>query len=199
MSPERMPEPREEAALLRTIRTEGASTVGRKAADELLRPYQRRVYLWCFRYVADHERALDLAQDVFLRALRGLAHFEGRSNFSLWLFAITRNRCLTAVQKPEPIVDTEVDLALLGHDHSGPDQQLEDREGEQALLELIERSLDPIERRAIWMRCIERMSVEAITEILEIHDRSGARGVLQRARRKLRAAMDTRRHGEETS
>lgn len=196
-SPERIREAHEEAALIRTVRAEGASALGRRAADQLLRPYQRRVYLWCYRYVSNHERALDLAQDVFVRALRGLKSFEGRSDFSLWLFAIARNRCLSAIRRPEPIADVDLDDLLIGDESSTPDRAFEDREAEERVLALIRRTLDPLEQKAVWMRCMERMSVDAITEILAVEEKSGARGVLQRARRKLKAALDAEGRAEE--
>ncbi len=189
----------EEAELIRTVRSEGASALGRRAADRLLRPYQRLVYLWCYRYAGDHDQALDLAQDVFIRALRGLASFEGRSSFSLWLFAIARNRCLSAVRRPEPVDDVDLeDLFVYGAD-SNPGQQLEEREAEEKLLALIRRTLDPTEQKAVWMRCVERMPVDAITDVLGIEDKSGARGLLQRARRKLRAARNGEAREEEGS
>jgi DNA-directed RNA polymerase specialized sigma24 family protein len=55
---------------------------------------------------------------------------------------------------------------------------------------LIRRTLDELEQRALWMRCVERLSIDEITEKMGIADRSGARALLQRARRKLARAMD---------
>ncbi len=45
-----------------------AGARSRAAASELFGRYQRRVYLWCHRYVRDHERALEMTQEVFMRA-----------------------------------------------------------------------------------------------------------------------------------
>lgn len=198
-SPERIRDTRDEAALIRTIRAEGASALGRRAANELLLPYQRPVYLWCYRYVNNHEQALDLAQDVFMRALRSISSFKGHSDFSLWLFVIVRNCCLSAIRRADPVVDAEIDFDefFAEGEHSNPGRQLEDDEEEERLITLIRSTLDPIEQKAVWMRCMDRMSVEAITEILDIKERSGARGVLQRARRKLKAALEARDREEE--
>lgn len=41
--------------------------------------------------VLNDEVADDLTQDVFLRVVRGLERFEGRSEFSTWLFRIAMN------------------------------------------------------------------------------------------------------------
>jgi hypothetical protein len=42
------------------------------------------------------------------------------------------------------------------------------------------------------MRCYERFAVEDITETLRLEGATGARALLQRARRKLRAALESR-------
>src|SRR5436309_14672871 len=74
--------------------------VGREeAADELFRRHQTRIARWCCRYTRDREAALDLAQDIFLRAYRNLDSYRGECKFSTWLYVIARNQCLTALQK----------------------------------------------------------------------------------------------------
>jgi RNA polymerase sigma-70 factor (ECF subfamily) len=75
--------------------------------------YQRDVYRLCFRYVNDHEDANDLAQEVFLRAWRGISRFRGESSFSTWLYRIAVNACLnfralrrpTTQELPETLAD----------------------------------------------------------------------------------------------
>jgi DNA-directed RNA polymerase specialized sigma24 family protein len=71
-----------------------------------------------------------------------------------------------------------------------PDRELEERLDEAALLDLIAGHLTQQEQDALWLRCMERMSVEEITRLLDIQEQSGARAVLQRARRRLRAALE---------
>ncbi len=167
----------------------GVSHGGNPAAAELLGRYQRSVYLWCFRYVNDHEKALDLSQDVFLSVLQGLEAFAGRSRFSSWLFSITRNRCLNEVQRVDLLRDEGPDLERVPDRIAGPDREFEQREGEEKVLRLLRTTLGPQEQKAIWLRCYERLPIDEITKILGIEASSGARGMLQTARRKLRAAL----------
>ena len=57
------------------------------------------------------------------------------------------------------------------------------------LLELIQTALSPLDQQVLWLRCVEKMPVDGITRLLDIREASGARAVLQRARRHLRAAL----------
>jgi RNA polymerase sigma-70 factor (ECF subfamily) len=161
----------------------------RRAAEELLGRYKRPVYLWCFRHTRQHEDALDLAQDVLLKAYQKLDSYQGQSRFSTWLFVLTRNTCLSAWRRYKPQFEDESELASLADPARSPEQLLLEREGEDALLRTIHATLEPMEQRALWLRTVEQLPVESITETLGLTNHSGARGVLQTARRKLRAAL----------
>lgn len=169
----------------------GRSSGGRNpAAAELFARYERAVYLCCYRYVGEHERALDLSQEVFLRAWQGLDSFAGRSKFSSWLFAVTRNRCINEVRRIDLLGDETPDPECIPAREAWPDRELEEREGEQRVLRLVRKTLDPVEQKAIWLRCFERLPVDEVTRLLGIESKSGARGMLQTARRKLKAALE---------
>jgi RNA polymerase sigma-70 factor (ECF subfamily) len=176
--------------LIGLIRDDAAGPEGRAAASALFARHQRRVYLWSYRYVRDHERALELAQDALLNAWRALPSFEGRSRFSSWLFAITRNRCLKALAAPGLLRDTEIEPDQTEDPGGSPDVLVEQMDDERRLRALLEEHLDAHEREALWLRCFDRMPVETITEVLKLDNATGARALLQRARRKLRAALE---------
>jgi RNA polymerase sigma-70 factor (ECF subfamily) len=178
--------------LVRRFQADPQGASGRSAATELFERYQERVYLWCFRRVRDHERALDLAQDSLIAAYRALAKFEHRSQYASWLFAIARNRCFRALRAPRLLDAEEGELEAIADDRAAPDESLAAREENERLARLVDEVLDPSERLALWMRCEERMSVDEITRRLELTSASGARGLLQTARRKLRAALERR-------
>jgi RNA polymerase sigma-70 factor (ECF subfamily) len=175
--------------LVRVIQSGGNAAFYRAAAEELFARYRKRVYLLCYRYVKSHERALDVSQDVLLRAYERLDSFDGRSEFSCWLFAIARNRCLNVLRSVSLWHDDGNDPELMPDSGAGPDRQVEEQEDEERILGMIRTVLDPIEQRALWLRCFEKVPVDEITELLGIKAASGARAVLQKARRKLRAAM----------
>ena len=191
MSPAHDELPDEE--LLRRFRAAPDEPGGRRAAGELLGRYRGRVYAWCYRLLADHDRSLDLAQDSLLKAWRRLPEFEGRSRFSSWLFVIVRNECLTALRPRSFRPDPNVDPVELLVEQDDPLALLLDREEEDAMDALLQGTLSPLEQEAIWLRCFERLSVPDVTRLLGLTHASGARSVLQSAREKLRAALERRR------
>jgi RNA polymerase sigma-70 factor (ECF subfamily) len=195
MSARRIKEYSDEA-LLGLIRSEPGSRTAREAVSELFGRFQGCVYQWCFRYTSDHDRALDLAQEVFLGAYESLQSFGGRASFSSWLFAITRNRCVSALRKTSPLEHAAGDPDLLSIPCSRPDSGIEEQQEREALLDLMRRHLEPREQEALCLQIFERLPVDSITQVLGITGSTGARSVLQSARRKLRTAMGWRDDGQ---
>ncbi|MFC1572859.1 RNA polymerase sigma factor [Candidatus Eisenbacteria bacterium] len=162
----------------------------REAGAELLTRYQSRVYGLCFYYVGNPELARDLAQDVLLRAYENLGSFRATSRFAAWIYAITRNRCRSELKRAKVAVAEEVDPDQLEGRSSDPVDELVRRSDEETLMALIRERLSKEEQTALWLRCVEKMPLATLTGLLDLDQASGARTVLQRARRKLRAAMD---------
>jgi RNA polymerase sigma-70 factor (ECF subfamily) len=183
-------------ALVAEVLRDPHGVVGRAAASELFGRHRRRVYLWCYRYLRHHDRAVDLAQDVMVNAFRGLGSFEGRSKFSSWLFGIARNRCLKALAAPSLVRDEEVELEAIADPGTSVELLVEGADNEERLRALLMRHLDVQEREALWLRCFERMPVDAISEAMHLENATGARALLQRARRKLRGALADQAHME---
>src|SRR4029077_11506358 len=73
------------------------------AFDLIVERHRRPVYQLCYRFVGNHEDASDLAQDVFLRAFRGLRSFRGQSSLATWLYRIATNVCLNRLSAKAPL------------------------------------------------------------------------------------------------
>jgi RNA polymerase sigma factor (sigma-70 family) len=185
------PQPSDEE-LVFAARSAASKTEKDQAVARLLDRYRSRIFVWCLRYQPDREAALDLTQEILIRTYRGLPSYQGRSRFSSWLFAVTRNECLKSLRGNTPPQSAGLDPDLLPGPAADPERQLLETLAEQDMLNLIRDTLEPLERKALWLRCFDRLPVASITELLEISDRTGARAILQKARRKLRAALDAR-------
>jgi RNA polymerase sigma-70 factor (ECF subfamily) len=182
--------------LVRLAQADPEGPQGRTAASELFRRYQDRVYLWCFRRLGHHERACDLAQEVFLAAYRALPSFEGRSRFSSWLFSIARFRAISQIRTPRILLDADADPEARADPAKDPAERYIAQREEEEMLALLEEVLEPDERLALWMRCYEGLSVDEISRRLDVAGSTGARALLQRARRKLRVGLAARGIGE---
>jgi RNA polymerase sigma-70 factor, ECF subfamily len=75
----------------------------REAFDTIVERHQRHVYQLCYRFAGNHEDANDLAQDVFIRAYRGLKTFKGQASLGTWLYRIGVNVCLNKVAVKTPV------------------------------------------------------------------------------------------------
>lgn len=181
---------RSDEELVRVALAERGAERGQRAATVLFARHQGRLYALCYRYLPDRARALDAAQDAQLQAWRSLESFAGRGVFAAWLFTIARNRCLNTLRDGRREREDDDALEGLMDPGEGPAAAHARREEEEHLRALVERVLDPVEQEAVWLRYRERLPVDEITRMLEITLASGARGVLQRALRKLRGALD---------
>lgn len=62
--------------------------------DLLYLRYHDRIYGVIRSIVSNREDALDITQDVFLKAYQGLGNFKRASQFYSWIYRITINRCI---------------------------------------------------------------------------------------------------------
>lgn len=184
------PPPPDDADLIRRFQRDPAGADGRRAAEQLFRRHQGAALRWCRRFTSDPDEALDLCQEALMTAARDLVQFEGRAAFTSWLFVVTRRACLRSRRRKRFAVDDGVDAdALPGREPSIEDAFLA-RESETRVLRALDHALDERERTALWLRCVEGRSVEDITDLLGLDAASGARGLLQTARRRLRSALE---------
>jgi RNA polymerase sigma-70 factor, ECF subfamily len=70
----------------------------RRALDEFVRRAQLDVWRLC-SYLGDRDTADDLAQETFVRAVRGLPRFRAESGARSWLLAIARHTCADHVRR----------------------------------------------------------------------------------------------------
>jgi len=186
-----------DADLIRLVQGSPATPAARRAAGELLHRHQDAIYVWCFKYAGDRDRALDLAQDVLLNAYRSIVSFEWRSEFSSWLFSIVRNRCLSEARRSSVFIDAEPNPDITTDRRAiRPDHQLEYEETEQWVRDLIEQRLDTQEQDVVCLRCFEGMPLDEIARVVAVESAEDVRVILQRARRKLRAGAEKEKRGQ---
>lgn len=136
----------------------------REAFNCLVGKYRSQVYRICFRFTGDHHDADDQAQEVFLRAFRGLPRFRGQAQFSTWLYRITVNTCLNwrAGRK----VHTEQLLDNLTDPAPGQIERLSREQRALAVRKAIAK-LPAKQRMTLVLRAFHDLSHREIAEVME--------------------------------
>jgi len=167
------------------------------ACAELVNEHQRMVYQLSLNLLGDHNEALDLSQEVFLRVFRTIGSFRGASQLRTWIYRIVVNQARNRqrwwrrrhrsqqVSLDEHIRD-HGELPEAGNNGS-PDRAL----GQKQLGERIRVALDGLpfdQRTALVLREIDGLSYEEIGYSLGIAVGT-VKSRLARAREALRAQL----------
>jgi RNA polymerase sigma-70 factor (ECF subfamily) len=79
-----------------------------RSAFELLLPrYRDRVFRLGISILRDRSEAEDVTQEIFLRLWRALPGYSGRASLSTWIYAISRNACLSRIRRRRPQVSLD--------------------------------------------------------------------------------------------
>jgi RNA polymerase sigma-70 factor (ECF subfamily) len=172
----------------RTLTSAGARD---QHLDQLFRRYFSRVSRWCLRFTPDREYAADLAQEVMTKAFQNLSSFQGQSKFSTWLFVIARNHCLNAIRgdarqatslRAEVEEDFIASIPDAAHD---PYAAVEQQSKAKFVAEVLNDTLDETEKAVFTLHFGEELPLDAITRMLNLENRSGAKAFIVSAKRKL--------------
>jgi RNA polymerase sigma-70 factor, ECF subfamily len=137
------------------------------AFAELQRRYQAKVYRLCCVLLRDRAQAEDAAQESLVRIWRALPRYDGRASLSTWIYTITRNRCLTAIQRRRDLasLDEESEGAVERELLEEQPPEAEDTQAQALLRELVE-ALPERYRRVLTLFYYEDRSVSEVGAML---------------------------------
>jgi len=159
--------------------------------ERLFTAHQDRTYAICLRFVRDPQRARELAQETLLTAWSKLPTFRGESSFGTWLYGIARGLCFNAVRRKQDLLSADGVVETTSPEQ-GALQKLRRHEREELLRAAAAAVLDPQEQEAVHLRYVENLPQDRITDLLRLDAAAGARGLLQRCRRKLQRELRQR-------
>ena len=73
-----------------------------EAYNRLVSRWEKRLYNYLLKLVGDREDALDLTQEVFLKAYQALKKLEDPSRFAPWLYRIAHNEAYSLLRRRRP-------------------------------------------------------------------------------------------------
>jgi RNA polymerase sigma-70 factor (ECF subfamily) len=145
---------------------------------ELIRPYERMVYLTLFSIVKNEAEAEDGAQEAVISAYRHLASFRGEAKFSTWLTMIAINEGRKRLRKAKGAAEDSIDKQVDGEEgdytpapltdwREIPLEALERKELREALRVAV-AELPDIYRQVFTLRDLEEFNVEETAQALRL-------------------------------
>lgn len=160
----------------------------------LVERHSRSVFRLAYRMTLNEFDADDVVQETFLRAYRGLGRFDGRSEFSTWIYRIAVN-CSLDLQRARgkraelstaPQENDGLAATLKAADPS-PDRVALSGEVRRIVDEAL-AGMSALERTAFLLRHVEGMPVPEISAVLGRNDGATKHSIF-RAVRRLREAL----------
>ncbi len=145
---------------------------------ELIRPYERMVYITVFSVVKNEAEAEDGAQEAIISAYRHLASFRGDAKFSTWLVTIAINEGRKRLRKAKSAAEESINETTEGQEgeftpapltdwREIPLEALERKELREALRAAV-AELPDIYREVFTLRDIAELNVEETAQALGI-------------------------------
>jgi len=158
------------------------------AFEQLVVPYERKLYAVCLRMMASPQDAQDALQDAMLRMWGGLRDFDERARFATWAYRVATNACLDALRKQKNRAASSLEaLEEAGYLPEDPTPSPEDRVIQSTRRQAVRDALNelpPDARAALILRDIQGESYEQVAEALGL-TLGTVKSRIHRAREKL--------------
>jgi len=132
-----------------------------EAFNLLVSRWEKRVYNYLLRLTSSPDDALDLSQDVFLKAYQNIRKLDDAARFGPWLFRIAHNEACSLFRKRRPEA-AEENAAIIDRQHApgmAPELSI-------AVTTALAR-LNPEQREAVELKVYQGFKFEEMAEILE--------------------------------
>lgn len=137
-----------------------------EAMDQLVSRHHGSVYRVALGILRDEDGAADVAQETFLKAVRGLKRFRGDSSFKTWLLAIAANEARGVLRKAGR--RKELSLETIGpvpSTEASADDTMERAEDVSQIKKLLS-DLPEKQKQAVTLRIFEELSFREIGAII---------------------------------
>jgi RNA polymerase sigma-70 factor (ECF subfamily) len=169
-----------------------------QAFHDLVRPYERAIFLAALSLVRNEADAEDVAQEAVLKAFKNLSRFRQEAKFSTWVIQITINEAKMKLRKDRSHLYESLDEGkqcdegdYIPKDFADwreiPSEALEQSELRQALAKALD-SLPEKYRTVLILRDVQQLSIKETAEALGLSE-ANVKTRLCRARLQMRDAL----------
>lgn len=138
------------------------------AFDELYQRYNRRLFSYILRYVAERELAEDLLQEVFIAVLRDTGLDLELGHFGAWLFTVARNACLNHVRNARRRESKSRELGPGEHAQSMSPEEHADRRQKMARIQAALAALPEPQQDALILKQVAELTYGQIAQIFGV-------------------------------
>lgn len=151
---------KKEAVLCEEDRIELVKQGDKEAYQVIVRRYMKSAYYIALGFVHNHQDALDVSQESFIRAFRKIKSFNPEKPFFPWFYKLMKNLCIDHFKRRNRMSEVPLDgIQVLA-------KESEDREMKEVLWRGIEKL--PFEQREIViLRYFQQLSYREIAELTE--------------------------------
>lgn len=155
----------------------------RAALEMLLTRYRDRIFRLAISMLRDRSEGEDVTQEIFLRLWRALPSYSGRASLSTWIYAISRNACLSRIRRRRPQVSLDDPAAYADPAIAALEAPAGDDSATQSVLRLLD-ALPQRYREVVTLFYMEDKSCEQTAAALGIPVGT-VKALLHRARRHM--------------
>lgn len=148
-----------------------------KAFEQLIQPYEKKIYNIAIQMFKNREDAYDASQEIFIKVYKNLRKFNFDSAFGTWLHRLAVNTCIDEYRKRRRHRENTTSFEVKGKEGDTLVRELPDKEKipeEQVIQKEIIKEvhkamnqLDAQQKMILIYREIEEYSYEEISEVLD--------------------------------
>lgn len=171
------------------------------AFERLVQRYTTPLLSFIYRFLGDHDLALDVLQHVFIQLYTLLPTLRTDKPLKSWLFQVAHNRCLDEVRRKHAIPFSQLEqgnddeelslLTAIPDTRPLPEEMAERSDLRRSIMQAID-ALPPKYRSVVMLRYTRELSFMEIGQTLHMPEAT-AKTYFQRAKVQLRGVLQQRK------
>ncbi len=154
------------------------------ALNTLIDNHKELAFSIALKYLKNRDDAEDVVQNSFIIVLKAIKNFRNEAKFSTWLYKIVYHECLRELKSRNETVGYLPQFLRI--------ESQETPNEETIIIEVLLKTLKPVEYSVITLFYLKEKSIEEIAKITSL-SKANIKVLLHRARLKMRQAFNEKK------